>query len=224
MKVIVTGSNGLVGSALVRQCVANDKITRVFALTRKPLPDDVAKSPKVAVILHEDFSTYPPKLLDQLAGTEGCLWAIGGRAVHFPDVETYKKVQVDYTLAAARAFLEHLAPQLPDGKQFRFVFCSGKFAEWDQTKPLHFMADTRRVKGQVEQGLCEIADADKTGRFAVYCARPSGILPPDASLPVRLAGKLYDAIDVDRLAKAFIRVLIEGYKDRIIENSTLLEL
>jgi hypothetical protein len=55
-------------------------------------------------------------------------------------------VQVDYTLAAAKAFRETLAPQLPEGAQFRFVFCSGKFAEWDQTKPLHFMADTRRIK------------------------------------------------------------------------------
>jgi hypothetical protein len=53
---------------------------------------------------------------------------------------------VDYTLAGAKAFYEHLAPQLPEGRQFRFVFCSGKFAEWDQTKPLKFMADTRRVK------------------------------------------------------------------------------
>jgi hypothetical protein len=37
-------------------------------------------------------------------------------------------------------------PQLPEGKQFRFVFCSGKFAEWDQNKSLHFLADTRHVK------------------------------------------------------------------------------
>lgn len=80
MKVIVTGSNGLVGSALVRQCAANDKITRVFALTRKSLPDDVAKNPKVAVVLHDDFSTYPPELLGQLAGAEGCLWC----AIHPP--------------------------------------------------------------------------------------------------------------------------------------------
>lgn len=55
-------------------------------------------------------------------------------------------MQVDYTLAAASAFLEKLAPQLPEGKQFRFVFCSGKFAEWDQKKALHFMADTRHIK------------------------------------------------------------------------------
>jgi nucleoside-diphosphate-sugar epimerase len=74
MKVIVTGCTGLVGSALVRQCVANDNISQVFALTRKPLPEAVAKSPKVTVILHNDFSTYPPELLDQLAGAEGCLW------------------------------------------------------------------------------------------------------------------------------------------------------
>ncbi|KAL2017737.1 hypothetical protein VTK56DRAFT_1707 [Thermocarpiscus australiensis] len=224
MKVIVTGCTGLVGSALVRQCLANDKISHVFALTRKPLPDAVAKNPKATVILHEDFSTYPPELLSQLAGAEGCLWAIGGRATQFPDVETCRRVQVDYTLAAAKAFAEHLVPHLPEGKQFRFVFCSGKFAEWDQKKPLHFMADTRRIKGQAEQGLCEIADADSTKRFVVYCARPSGILPADAGLAARLAGKLFDAIDVDRLAKAFIRVLLEGYNERIIENNALLEL
>lgn len=74
MKVIVTGSNGLVGSALVRECLASDKITHVFALTRKPLPDAVAKSPKATVIVHDDFSTYPPELLARLAGAEGCLW------------------------------------------------------------------------------------------------------------------------------------------------------
>lgn len=74
MKVIVTGCSGLVGSALMRQCIASDGISRVFALTRRPLPESVAKDPKVSVILHDDFSTYPPELLDQLAGAEACLW------------------------------------------------------------------------------------------------------------------------------------------------------
>jgi uncharacterized protein YbjT (DUF2867 family) len=77
MKVIVTGCTGLVGSALVRQCIASDQISHVFALARKALPDAaVAKSPKVSVILHDDFSTYPPELLSQLAGAEGCLWCV----------------------------------------------------------------------------------------------------------------------------------------------------
>jgi hypothetical protein len=72
--------------------------------------------------------------------------AIGGRAAQFPDLDTFRKVSVDYTLAAARAFKQHLSPALPDSQRFRFVFCSGMLAEWDQQKTLVFMADTRLVK------------------------------------------------------------------------------
>ena len=64
----------------------------------------------------------------------------------FPDVATLKKVQVDYTLTAAKAFVSALAPQLPEGRKFRFVFCSGRFSEWDQNKTLLFMGDSRRLK------------------------------------------------------------------------------
>lgn len=35
---------------------------------------------------------------------------------------------------------------MTDGKKFRFLFCSGRFAEWDQTKRPLFMADTRLIK------------------------------------------------------------------------------
>ena len=76
----------------------------------------------------------------------------------------------------------------------------------------------------MEQGLCEVADADPAKRFVVYCARPSGILPADAGFAARAAGKLYGAIDVDHLAKAFVRILLEGHKERIIENDGLLAL
>lgn len=72
--------------------------------------------------------------------------ALGGRATQFPDVETARKVSVDYTLAAAKAFIDELAPKLPESQKFRFVFCSGKFAEWDQDKSLLMLADTRKIK------------------------------------------------------------------------------
>jgi len=76
----------------------------------------------------------------------------------------------------------------------------------------------------VEQGLCEIADADTTKRFEVYCARPSGILPADAGFGSKLSGKLYGAIGVDHLAKGLLRIAVEGSKERIIENDELLAL
>ena len=74
MKVIIAGATGLVGGALVRQCIADPRISHAFVLTRKPLPEDVALDKKVTVINHEDFASYPSDLLEQLAGAEGCLW------------------------------------------------------------------------------------------------------------------------------------------------------
>ncbi len=74
MKVIVTGATGLVGGALVRECIADSRITHALVLTRKPLSPQLADSSKITVIQHDYFSSYPPELLEQLAGAEGCLW------------------------------------------------------------------------------------------------------------------------------------------------------
>ncbi|KAG4221023.1 hypothetical protein PC116_g30499, partial [Phytophthora cactorum] len=92
MKIIITGATGFVGSEVVRQAIADEAITHAFVLTRKPLPEDISKNTKLTVIEHKDFSTYPAELLSQLAGAEGCVWTIGGRATQFPDVETARKV------------------------------------------------------------------------------------------------------------------------------------
>ncbi|OTA65357.1 hypothetical protein K449DRAFT_463472 [Hypoxylon sp. EC38] len=223
MKIIITGATGFVGSEVVRQAIADEKITHAFVLTRKPLPEDLAKNPKLTVIEHKDFSTYPPKLLSQLAGAEGCVWALGGRATQFPDVETARKVSVDYTLAAAKAFIDELAPKLPEPQKFRFVFCSGKFAEWDQDKSLLMLADTRKIKGQVEKGLCDLADANKD-KFEVWAVRPGGILKKHAGIINLLTANTSGFIGVDQLAKAMLKIVVNGYKDRIIETNELLRI
>lgn len=76
MRVIITGATGLVGSAVVRQCIVNQAITEALILTRKPLPRDISNNAKIAVIIHEDFGSYPPELLTRLSGAEGCIWCV----------------------------------------------------------------------------------------------------------------------------------------------------
>ncbi|KAI1403325.1 hypothetical protein F4819DRAFT_231387 [Hypoxylon fuscum] len=223
MRIIITGATGFVGGEVVRQAIANERITHAFVLTRKPLPDDISKSAKVTVIENKDFSTWPPDVLAQLVGAEGCVWAVGGRATQFPDLETAKKVSVDYTLAAANAFLTELAPKLPESQKFRFVFCSGKFAEWDQNKDLMMMKDTRRIKGQVEKGLCDLADANKDN-FEVWAVRPGGIVKKHAGLMNALTVNTSGFIEVDHLAKAMLKIALEGHADRILEANVLLKI
>ena len=64
------------------------------------------------------------------------------------DNDIARKVSIDYTLAAAKAFGTSNITQQGDGKvkKFRFVYCSGAAAEKDQTKPLWFMQNFRRIR------------------------------------------------------------------------------
>lgn len=218
MKAIVTGCTGLVGGELVKECIKNPAIEHIYALTRKPLSEAVTSHEKVTVILHEDFGTYPPELLSQLQGADACLWAIGGRVAQFPDVETARKVGVDYTLAAAKAFVE--AKLAGEGKIFRMVFCSGWLAEWNQEKNLRFMEHTRKIKGQVEKGLADMADS-QPDRFQSWFVRPGDIIPTNGSALRKMATALSKGIMADKLAQAMIKILLGGYGKRILEPADI---
>ena len=74
MKVILSGATGFIGSEALRQCLKAPTITSIVALSRRALPDSVAKNPKLKVVIMKDFTTYPDTVLEELAGAEACIW------------------------------------------------------------------------------------------------------------------------------------------------------
>ena len=74
MKVILTGSTGTIGAEVLSQCIDHPSITSIIVLSRRALPTTAPSSPKIKVIIHNDFLSYPTSLLPQLSGAEACIW------------------------------------------------------------------------------------------------------------------------------------------------------
>ncbi|KAH8828906.1 hypothetical protein DL96DRAFT_1526669, partial [Flagelloscypha sp. PMI_526] len=148
MKLILTGPTGRIGSSTLRYCLDSPSVASLVVLSRRPLPFEQELSPaqrsklQTVIMTREDYLTYPPHILDQLQGAEGCIWALGSVTGSSTEIET------DYPVIAATAFKKHLMPPLKaQSKKFRFVFVSGMVVKesW-ATDNLWFFADSRKAK------------------------------------------------------------------------------
>ncbi|OQD87520.1 hypothetical protein PENANT_c005G10105 [Penicillium antarcticum] len=206
MKVILTGSTGFVGGEVLSQCLQHPAITSIVALSRRDLP----AHEKLQVAIVEDFLTYPNSVREKIQDADACIWTLGKARI--PDNDTARRVSIDYTLTAARVFQDTCQ------KPFRFIYCSGAAAERDQTKPLWFMQDYRRIRGQVETETLDFA-RDHTG-FEAHIMRPAMILTRDMSLQ-RLVFSLGPSIKVDDLARTMLDLALNGGPKNIWENADM---
>jgi len=76
MHLILSGATGTVGYNVLLCCLASPSVERVTVLSRSDfvLPQGAAKA---QIIVHTDYNAYPPALLEQLKGCDGCIWAQG---------------------------------------------------------------------------------------------------------------------------------------------------
>lgn len=79
------------------------------------------------------------------------------------------------------------------------------------------------IQGYIEKHLSNIADNERDV-FAVSCVRPSVILSSKSNILMKLCGALFSFIEDDHLARAMIKVLLDEYSGRIIENDQLLRM
>ncbi|EME43243.1 hypothetical protein DOTSEDRAFT_25212 [Dothistroma septosporum NZE10] len=244
MKIVLTGCTGFVGTEILTQCIAHNYINHVYVLTRRPLNSQFSHK-KVTQILHEDFEEYPDDLVNRLKdeGVEACIWAIGGKANQFKNLDEARRVGVNYPAQAAEVFAKQLAtalkpypghpknpPKPGEGRfPFRFVFISGWGACQDQFKRLWFMNDTRKIKGAAEKALLGVAanadDIEGHKCFETIVLRPGGVLAGgnDDMMTVITEGMI-PSIAVGRLAKTAIKCAFDGGVDgtTILENKDCL--
>ncbi|MET0965747.1 MAG: NAD(P)H-binding protein [Nakamurella sp.] len=215
MKVIVFGATGMVGQAVLAQCLGDTGIDEVLVVGRTPVGRQDAK---LREIIHRDFTDLSPLAAD-FAGSDACFFCLGVSSVRMKEAD-YRRVTKDFALAAAQV-LADVAPHLV------FVYISGMGTDSSE----HGRVMWARVKGETENALLAMP-------FRAYAARPGFIqaiagvrskTPLYAAL-YRVTGWLYPAvrrlapnyaIRSDELAAAMIVLARRQPEQRILESKDL---
>lgn len=216
MNVLLFGATGMVGDAVLHECLADPRVDSVLAVTRSSLEET---SPKLREHRHTDFYSYDT-LAPELAAIDACFFCLGVSAAGLGERE-YHQQTFDLTLAAARA----LASAHP-GATFCYVSGQGT----DSTERGRTM--WARVKGKTENALLALPLEAYMFRPGVIRPRPGGrpsktrlyraayvVLEPLFPLLRRLAPS--HVTTAENLGRAMIEVAERGYRSRILENADI---
>jgi uncharacterized protein YbjT (DUF2867 family) len=186
MRVVLFGATGMIGGGALIECLADDRVTAVQAISRSPTGISHAK---LTEVLHRDFFDLV-SVADRLRGCDACFYCLGVTAVGL-DEAAYSRATYDLTLVAAKAYLA----ANPSGT---FCYISGAGA--DSTERGRTM--WARVKGRTENALLNL------GFTRVYLVRPGFIQPVKG---VRSKTAWYQAFyTIIAPLSPLIRVLLPG--------------
>ena len=155
MKVLLFGASGMVGQGVLRECLLDSNVDRVFTVVRKSTG---RKHENVTELVQPDLATLG-SLESQLKGFDACFFCAGVSALGMSE-EEYTRVTYDLTLGVARTLLR-TSPDLT------FVYVSG--AGTDSSEKGRMM--WARVKGRTENALLSLPFR------AAYMFRPGAIMP-----------------------------------------------
>lgn len=155
MDVLIVGATGMVGQAVLRECLLDHDVRRVVTLGRTPTNQRHAKVEEVVTADLFDLSAFDA----QLTGLDACFFCLGVSAAGMTEKQ-YSQLTYDLTTSVA-AHLLRLNPRLT------FVYVSG--AGTDETEKGKTM--WARVKGRTENALLAMPFK------AAYMFRPGLIRP-----------------------------------------------
>lgn len=174
--VVVFGPTGTAGSATLRQCLEDERVAEVRAVTRRDL---VITHEKLRALTIRDFTKFDD-VGDAFDDVAACFFCLGISQSQAKDEAEYRRITLDFALAAAKA-LSARSPSLT------FHFLSGQGA--DPTGKSWMM--WARVKGETENELAGL------GLHRLFVYRPAYIAPenPRSGVVGTLSRALYPVMN-----------------------------
>ena len=155
MKIIITGSTGMVGKAVLLESIDDTRITEILLINRNPIG---ISHPKVKEVIHKDFMDFTP-IQDQLNGYDLCCHCMGVSSAGMSE-EQYTELTYRISKSLAST-LYSLNPNMV----FNYVSGTGT----DSTEKGSIM--WARVKGKTENMILQMGFKD------AYMFRPGVIIP-----------------------------------------------
>jgi hypothetical protein len=213
LKVIVTGSSGMVGEGILRVCLDHPDVDKILAVNRRPIN---LSNPKIKEIIHQDFFDLSP-VENQLTGYNACFYCIGTTSILVKEPEYYN-ITHNLTLSFANT-LARLNPGMI------FCYISGFGAD-----PGSKIMQTR-IKGITEDDLF------KTSLKKVYSFRPGLLKPIKGQKNVHSIYYLFNPfyhifrfllpgfiLSLNELGQAMINSVTREYEKRILEVKDIVTL
>ncbi|MBA4406620.1 epimerase [bacterium] len=219
IKVIITGSSGMVGEGVLHECLKHSDVKSVLVINRKPCN---VQHKKLKEIIHKDFFDLS-KIEDQLSGYNACYFCAGVSSVGKSE-EEYRHITYDLTMNFANTLIEI------NGERSRtMTFCYASGVGTDSTKQGKIM--WARVKGKTENDLMKLPFKD------AYMFRPGYIQPTKG---LKNTYKIYKVlapcypvlkflfpkyvVTLEEIGRAMINATLNGYEKKILECNDIREL
>ncbi|HTF16612.1 MAG TPA: NAD-dependent epimerase/dehydratase family protein [Chryseolinea sp.] len=208
LKVIVTGSTGMVGEGVLLTCLNHPDIKEVLSVSRRPCG---ILHPKLRECLVADFSRLE-SVEAQLTGYDACFYCAGISSVGLTE-EAYTQITYDTAVYFATT-VQRLNPGMV------LTHISG--AHTDGTEQGKVM--WARVKGRAENAMMRLPFS------GVYNFRPGFMSPVAGQKNVKTLFRILllmsplvkllfpsQVLTLDEVGRAMIHAVIKGYEKQVLE-------